>query len=57
MGEINSNCDITLEGYGATLSEINSYIGLKQMDNLPSLLNKQRSNAIVGIIEFKKFHQ
>lgn len=45
-GEINPNCDISLEGYGATLSEINSYIGLKQMDNLPTLLNKQRNNAI-----------
>lgn len=45
-GEINPNCDITLEGYGATLSEINSYIGLKQMDNLSNLLEKQKSNAI-----------
>lgn len=45
-GEINPNCDITLEGYGATLSEINSYIGLKQMDNLPKLIEKQRKNAI-----------
>lgn len=45
-GEINPNCDITLEGYGATLNEINSYIGLKQMDNLPNLLEKQRKNAI-----------
>ncbi|MFX9003817.1 DegT/DnrJ/EryC1/StrS family aminotransferase, partial [Acinetobacter baumannii] len=45
-GEINPNCDISLEGYGATLSEINSYIGLKQMDNLSTLLNKQRNNAI-----------
>ena len=45
-GEINPNCDITLEGYGATLSEINSFIGLKQMDNLPNLLEKQRENAI-----------
>ena len=45
-GEINPNCDIRLEGYGATLSEINSYIGLKQMDNLPNLLEKQRKNAI-----------
>lgn len=45
-GEINPNCDITLEGYGATLSEINSYIGLKQMDNLSNLLEKQRRNAL-----------
>ena len=46
IGEINPNCDIVLEGYAATLSEINSYIGLKQMDNLPHLLEKQRRNAI-----------
>lgn len=45
-GEINPNCDITLEGYGATLSEINSYIGLTQMDNLSNLLEKQKANAI-----------
>ena len=45
-GEINPNCDIKLEGYGATLSEINSYIGFKQMQNLPSLIEKQRSNAL-----------
>lgn len=46
IGEINPNCDIVLEGYAATLSEINSYIGLKQMDNLSNLLEKQRENAI-----------
>ena len=45
-GEINPNCDIKLEVYGATLSEINSYIGFKQMQNLPSLIDKQRSNAL-----------
>lgn len=45
-GEINPNCDIKLEGYGATLSEINSYIGFRQMQNLPSLIEKQRSNAL-----------
>lgn len=45
-GEINPNCDITIEGYGATMAELNSYIGLKQMQELPSLLHKQRQNAL-----------
>jgi len=43
--EINVNCDITLEGYGALMSEINSYIGLQQMKDLPALLFQQRKNA------------
>jgi perosamine synthetase len=45
-GEISSACDIKLEGYGALMSEINSYIGLKQMEDLPRLLDLQRQNAI-----------
>jgi dTDP-4-amino-4,6-dideoxygalactose transaminase len=44
-GEINPNCDISLEGYGATMSEINSYIGVKQMGKIQLLLDKQRENA------------
>lgn len=44
-GEINSNCDISIEGYGATMSEINSYIGLKQMEEIESLFAKQKANA------------
>lgn len=44
-GEINPDCDITLEGYGATMSEINSYIGYKQMDDLPKLIEKQKENS------------
>lgn len=44
-GEINPNCDIKLEGYGATMSEINSYIGLQQMSQIDDLLLKQKSNA------------
>ena len=43
--EISADCDITLEGYGALMSEINSYIGLQQMKELPVLLTQQRSNA------------
>lgn len=44
-GEINPECDIHLEGYGATMNEISSFIGLKQMSDLPSLLQKQSHNA------------
>ncbi|WP_426279057.1 DegT/DnrJ/EryC1/StrS family aminotransferase [Chryseobacterium sp. S-02] len=44
-GEINPDCDIKLEGYGATMSEINSYIGLKQMENIADLLKIQKDNA------------
>jgi len=44
-GEINPDCDITLEGYGATMSEINSYIGAQQMDQLSNLFSIQQENA------------
>ncbi len=44
-GEINPDCDISIEGYGATMSEINSYIGLKQMEEIESLFAKQKANA------------
>ena len=45
LNEINPLCDINLEGYGALMSEINSFIGLKQMDDIASLTKKQRINA------------
>jgi dTDP-4-amino-4,6-dideoxygalactose transaminase len=45
LGEINENCDIELPGFGATMSEINSYIGCRQMDEIDELLEKQRTNA------------
>lgn len=45
LGEINPQCDITIEGYGATMSEINSFIGCKQMEDIPLLLEKQQNNA------------
>ncbi len=45
FGEISSDCDIALEGYGATMGEVNSYIGLEQMKVIKILLNKQRDNA------------
>ncbi|WP_225576958.1 DegT/DnrJ/EryC1/StrS family aminotransferase [Flavobacterium columnare] len=45
LGEINPDCDIFLEGYGATMNEINSYIGFKQMEEVATLLNSQFINA------------
>lgn len=44
-GEINPDCDISIEGYGATMSEINSFIGLQQMQNIHDLLLEQKKNA------------
>jgi dTDP-4-amino-4,6-dideoxygalactose transaminase len=44
-GEINPDCDIMLEGYGGLMSEVNSFIGTKQMENIEKLLNQQQQNA------------
>lgn len=44
--EINIHCDISLPGFGCTLSEINSYIGYLQMEEIDRLLSLQRANAI-----------
>lgn len=45
LGEISSKCDISLIGYNATMSNVNGYIGLKQMDTIDSLLCKHRNQA------------
>ena len=45
MNEINPNCDINLEGYGALMNELNSYIGLRQIETIGDLLEKQRENS------------
>lgn len=43
--EISDQCDISLEGYGALMSEVNSYIGVNQMADVQELLNKQQKNG------------
>jgi dTDP-4-amino-4,6-dideoxygalactose transaminase len=43
--EISPACDISLPGYGATMSDVNGYIGCLQMDALDGLLEKQKNNA------------
>ena len=47
LNEINPDCDIKLEGYGALMSEVNSFIGVKQMDDVNKLIEKQRMNGKV----------
>jgi dTDP-4-amino-4,6-dideoxygalactose transaminase len=45
LGEISPLCDISEYGYGATLSDVNSYIGCLQLENTKNLLKAQRTNA------------
>ena len=45
LGEINPDCDISLVGYSATMSNVNGYIGLKQMEVIDSLIQKHREQA------------
>lgn len=45
MGEINPDCDIYLQGYGATLSNVNAYIGVQQFENLENRMLKHSRNA------------
>jgi perosamine synthetase len=46
-GEINPDYDIQLEGYGGLMSEVNSFIGTKQMQNIHNLLSIQKNNALI----------
>lgn len=45
LGEISPECDISLIGYGAMMSNVNGYIGLKQMEKIPELLAAHREQA------------
>lgn len=45
MKEISPLCDISIPGYGATPSEINSYVGCLQMEVIDKLLEKQQQQA------------
>jgi len=46
-GQINPKCDIKLEGYGGLMSELNSFIGTKQMEDIENLLTCQKKNASI----------
>lgn len=45
LGEIDPACDISEIGYSATMSNVNAYIGLQQMESVELLLEKQRYQA------------
>lgn len=45
LGEINPNCDITLRGHSATMSNVNAYIGIKQMEVAEDVISRQRIQA------------
>lgn len=45
-GEISLDCDISQSGYNAKLSNINAYVGLQQLYDIPDLIRKQRDNAV-----------
>lgn len=45
IGEINPDCNIDVMGYSATMSNVNGYIGLKQMDYVEDLINCHRNQS------------
>ena len=45
LGEINPDCDITLKGHSATMSNVNAYIGIRQMMCMKEILEQQRRHA------------
>lgn len=45
LGEISPKCDISLQGYSATMSNVNAYIGIEQFNDLEKRLEKQKENA------------
>lgn len=45
MGEIAPGCDIGIKGYSATMSNVNGYIGLRQMEHVDDRIGRQRKQA------------
>jgi dTDP-4-amino-4,6-dideoxygalactose transaminase len=46
LGEISPKCDILLVGHSATPMEVNTYIGVQQMNHVEELLSKQYNNSL-----------
>ncbi len=55
-GEINEKSDVSMTGYAATINELNSFIGLKQMDFIDEIILKSRNVASrwENLLKFKK---
>ena len=45
LGEISPNCDITMQGYSATLSNVNAYVGVCQFEGLDRRMELYQKNA------------
>ena len=45
LGEIDPNCDITIQGYSATMSNVSAYIGYEQLKTVENRLKTQRTNS------------
>lgn len=45
LGEISPECDISMVGYSATMSNVNGYIGSQQLENIDNILMKHRKQA------------
>lgn len=45
LGEIDPNCDISQVGYNATMSNLNGYIGLRQLEFIDGIFYKHRARA------------
>lgn len=53
LGEIRPECDITLTGHSATMSNVNAYIGIQQMNCMENILKRQRRQAGIWIKELE----
>jgi dTDP-4-amino-4,6-dideoxygalactose transaminase len=54
LGEISLKSDISEPGYGATLSDVNSYIGCVQLEEIDKLLDIQQNNALAWCEKLKE---
>lgn len=57
LGEINPECDITLRGHSATMSNVNAYIGIQQMKCMDKILKAQRERAAVWDQILKEYEE
>lgn len=57
-GEINPHHDISITGYAATISDVNAYVGLANLNDISLILNRAKKAAKFWeeVLLFKKIH-
>jgi len=55
INEISVDCDIKIEGYGALMSELNSFIGSCQLEDISKLIKQQEKNAEIWNSRINRF--